>query len=226
MPYIGPDTVELIRRTAEVDVVDENNQLIFDEVTTPKDNCAVTVVTAGRGKATDTTEGSFDVYTMKAALPVDGDTIGLTGDDAIAFAGIVYELNHAAVLKTTLRGDPDHVRISGSAEIINERSMEQVTVAPQGGRDDTGQPTAGAAPFDVLAYAVTAGNTLQRFGITGNTDEADYTVAVPLDTAIKDNDLVTVRGRTGYARVISDFQRWSDRQIKVVTVRTLTGGSR
>jgi hypothetical protein len=225
MPYIGPDTVTLIRRTA-TGGVDANNQLTYDETDVPKTNAAVTVATgfATGSQPTDTTEGSFDVYEMKAMLPVDPDTTALTGDDAISFAGIVYELNHGAIVKTDLKGNPDHVRITGSAEMINTRSMEQVTVTPAGGRDDTGQPVAQGTPFNVMAYAVTAGSTSRKFGVAGDVDEADYTVALPIDTPVKDGDLVTVRGRTGYARVVSDFQRWSDRQIKVVTVATTTGG--
>jgi hypothetical protein len=233
---IGADTVDLVIREA-TGTLDGAGMPVYTERVVSKSNCCVTVadgtsVTSGAGVSStsgggDTEEGSIAVYTMKAALPVDDDTRGLTGDDAIRFAGRTYELNRSADVKAQLDGQEDHVRVFGTAETVTGRSFEQVRVTPRGARDHTGQPTAGATPaFDVLALAVTPGNSTRRFGVMGDVDEVEFTVALPIEIPIKDNDGITVRGRFGLVRVRAEYNRWADRVVKVVTVESTTGGSR
>lgn len=232
---IGADTVELVIRSA-TGTLDANGQPEYDERVVSKTNCCVTVaagssvvgggVSASSGAA-DTDEGSIAIHSMKAALPVDADTRALTGDDALRFGGRTYELNRAADVKVQFRGQEDHVRVYGVAETVTGRSFEQVRVHPRGARDLTGQPTPGALPaFYVLALAVNPGNSTRRFGISGDVDEVEFTVALPIETPIRDGDAITVRGRYGLVRVRSEFNRWADRLVKVVTVDSTTGGSR
>ncbi|MGV0793023.1 hypothetical protein [Mycolicibacterium sp. XJ1819] len=63
---------------------------------------------------------------------------------------------------------------------------ETVTITPAGGRDSDGDPVADGAPFDVRAWEVAPGNTMERYGIGGDLDVVDFTVFLPL--RIRDTD--------------------------------------
>jgi hypothetical protein len=233
---IGCDTVDLVFRTNS-GTVDDNNVPIFDERIVGKTNCCVTiaegtsvsgaagVVSATSGGA-DTIEGSLAIYTMKALLPVDDDTqiVGAAGDDALQYQGLLFELNRGGTVKYFSDGTPSHVRVFGSAEIPTGQNAEMVTIIPRNGRDDNGQPAADGTPVPVLAANVEPGNTTISYGITGELDTADFTVALPIDAVINDNDAMIVRGRYGIVRVTKSINRWVDRQVQVVLVYSFTGG--
>lgn len=223
MPYIGPDTVDLIVRTP-TGGLDGQNTPANAETVVPKTNCSVQIAD-GWGAASDNPDGSISTYSARAALPVDDDTRALTGEDAIRFQDIVFELTQGATVKTELlSGAEDHVRVFGTAQVNTDRSKELVTITPNLGRDNDGQPRGLGPPINTMALAVTAGNTTESFGISGDTDTADYTVALPIEAPIVDNDLMTVRGRIGLVRVKKDLGRWQGRQLKIVTVHSVTGG--
>lgn len=234
-PYIGPDTVILRLRTLD-GTFDENNQANTNERVVTKDNCAVTIADglgvstsaggAGGGTgAADALDGSVEIFAIKVMLPVDDDTTALSAIDGIDFNGISYEVNRGAVIKYTFRGDPDHVRIFATWQGFTARSAEQVVITPRTGRDDTGQPVADGTPRPATSWCVTPGNTTRRYGITGDEDEADFTVALAIDDPIQDNDGIMVRGRYGLVRVASQFNRWPAQMAKVCTVRIVTGGA-
>lgn len=223
MPYIGPDSVDLIKRTP-TGGLDGQNTPANTETVIPKTNCSVQIAD-GWGAASDNPDGSISTYSAKAMLPVDDDTRALTPEDAIRFQEIVFELTQGPTVKTELlTGDDDHVRVFGTAQVNTDRSKEQVRITPNLGRDSDGQPRGLGAAFNTMALAVTAGNTTEAFGIAGDTDTADFTVALPVEAPIVDNDLMTVRDRTGLVRVKKDLGRWQGRQLKIVTVHSVTGG--
>jgi hypothetical protein len=234
-PYIGPDTVTLRLRTLD-GTFDDNNQANTVERVVTKTNCSVTigdggaVVNFGGGAsvgvgAADALDGSVEIFALTAALPVDDDTMAISAIDAIDFGGISYEVNREADVKTTFRGKPDHVRIFATWQGFTARSAEQVVITPRGNRDGTGQPVPDGAPRSVTAWCVTPGNTTRRYGIAGDEDEADFTVALSIDDPIKDGDGITVRGKYGLARVAAQFNRWPDQMARVCTVRTVQGGA-
>jgi hypothetical protein len=222
VPYIGPDTVDLVIRDPAAGVDEHGRPNRVDRIV-PKGNSCVTV--------TQTVEKRDDgtpvtMYLAKAALPADADTSALTVLDAIAHDGRTYELNAGAVVKRTLRGAADHVRVYGSHEEPIAETREQVTITPRFGRDDEGQHLPDGAPFTVFARAVEVGNTAARYGARTSVDEVDFTVTFDLDTAIKNGDAIDVRGRRGYARVETDLEQWADRSQLVVYVRSVIGGGR
>lgn len=234
---IGADTVNLLFRT-NTGTVDDNNVPIYDVRTVAKTNCCVTiaagtavseaagVVSATSGGA-DTIEGSLAIYTMKALLPVDDDTsvVGAEGDDALVYQGLTYELNREGTIKYFSDGTPSHVRVFGTAEVPTGQNAEQVIIIPRNGRDDSGQPLPDGEPVTVLAANVEPGDTSFSYGITGELDVADFTVALPIDAAINDGDAMIVRGCYGIVRVSKAINRWVDRQVQVVLVYSYTGGS-
>lgn len=235
MPYIGPDTIDLVLRTLD-GTFDDNNQANTTERVVTKNNCAVTVgdgtsvvnFAAGASAgvaAADATDGSVVIYAIKVAMPVDADTTALSGIDGIIFDGLAYEVNRGSTVKYTYRGAPDHVRAFATTQFFTARSAEQVVITARFGRDATGQPLPDAAPRAATSWCVTPGNTTLRYGITGDEDEADFTVALPVDDPIKDNDAILVRGRYGVVRVASQFNRWPGQMAKVCTVRTVQGGA-
>lgn len=83
---------------------------------------------------------------------------------------------------------------------------EPVTVIPQTGLDDNGDPTAAETPVVLEAITVAPGNTTFQFGDQGERDSAEYTVYLPFGSPVSDDDLITVRGRNFRARV----QEWRD----------------
>jgi hypothetical protein len=234
-PYIGADTVVLRLRTLD-GTFDDNNQANTTERLVTKTNCQVTVqdgsavVNAAAGAsgglgAADAPDGSVEIFAISAVLPVDADTTALSGDDGIDWGGITYEINRRGTVAYSYRGRPDHVRIFATWQGFTARSAEQVIITPKGNRDATGQPSPGGAPRQAVASCVTAGNTTRRYGIVGDEDEADFTVALPIDDPVKDGDLVLVRGKYGLARVASQFNRWPAQMARVVTVRSIQGGA-
>lgn len=233
--YIGSDTAALLFRTP-TGAVSNNSTPIYTTQQVTKDNCCITIgegtavsqqagnVSASSGGA-DTIEGSVSIYTMQALLPVDADTTALTATDAIQYQGLVFELNRAAITQYFLDGSPSHVRLFGSCEVPTGQNSEQVTVIPRNGRDDNGQPRADGTPQVVLAANVEPGDTSFQYGITGELDQADFTVALPIDVPINDGDAMIVRGYYGVVRVSKSINRWVDRQVQIVLVYSTTGGS-
>lgn len=224
MPYIGPDTVDLVIREADVGV-DEHGRPNRTERIVPKGNSAIQVTSVVETRET----GRVVVYSAKAALPADDDTAALLNTDAIRADGKTFDLTADAIVKRTLRGNPDHVRVYATLEEpvgVIDATREQVTITPTGGRDDSGQPLPDGAPFTVMARGVKPGNTTRMMGDDGVLLSADFTVSFDLDTPIADGDRVTVRGRTGYAMVTVDLEASPDASEKIVLVRARTGGRR
>lgn len=79
---------------------------------------------------------------------------------------------------------------------------ETVTVTPRSDRDDDGNPVANGAPFELTPFAIGPGNTTIQYTDSGDVDSAEFTLYfMPAPTAaIRDGDLITVRGRTCVAR--------------------------
>ena len=228
MPYIGPDSVDLIFRDPAPGVDDHGQPNTTDREVPGVGNCCVTVerATEAVGVAQNRDNGMVIIYTVRAALPFDAVTTTLTATSAIRHDGRVYELSADAIPKRTLRGAPDHVRVYATAEEATLERGELVTVTPKFGRDDSGQPLPDGTPFDVVARAVTPGNTAKRLGVSGEQEEADFTVVFDVAAAVKDGDAVTVRGRRGLARVSTFLEEWADRDTRVALVRVRTGGRR
>lgn len=221
-PYIGPDTVDLVIREAAAGV-DAHGRPNRTERIVPKTNACLTVTSVVETRDV----GRVVVYSAKAALPVDVDTRTLTKTDAIRGDGRTFDLTADALVKRTLRGTEDHVRVFGSLEEpigAVDATRELVTITPTFGRDLTGQPLPDGAPFDVMARGVKAGNTTATIAEDGTLEAADFTIAFDPDTAIKDGDRVSVRGRTGYARVSDVLQTSADASERLVLVRSRTGG--
>lgn len=224
MPYIGPDTVDLVIREPAPGV-DANGQPNRTERIVPKGNSCVTVVDRPlRGAPIDAGNAAVKVFHAKIALPADDDTAALTDMDAVAHDGRVYELSNDAVIKRTLRGAADHVRVFGSHEEPADTNREAVTITPRFGRDDSGTPRADGDPVTVFARGINPGNTTLTYGVSGAVDEVDFTIALDPDVVIKNGDAVTVRGRTGHARVEKYLEEWANRDQIVVTVRSVIGG--
>lgn len=228
MPYIGPDTVDLIFRDPAPGVDANGQPNRVDREVQGITNCSVTVERATEviGVAANTDNGMVIRYTARAMLPFDLITPLLKSTDAIRHDGRVYELEADAIPKRTLRGRPDHVRVYAAAEVATLERGELVTVTPKFGRDDTGQPLPDGVPVEVIARAVTPGNTAKRWGVSGEQDEADFTVVFGINDPVKDGDAVTVRGRRGIARISTHLEQWADRDTKVALVRVRTGGRR
>ncbi len=216
---IGPDTVELVIRDPTVGV-DANGQPNRVDRVVAKSNSNVTVETVVERREV----GAVAVHKAKIALPVDADTQALTAVDAIRHDGRVYELTAGAYTAKRLVGPATHVRVFGSHEEPVNETRELTVVTPKFGRDDDGQPLPDGVPVEVLARGVDPGNTTKKYGSTGELDEVDFTVAYDLDAPVKDGDVVTVRGRRGYARVQKHLEQWADRSQLVVTVASKYGG--
>jgi hypothetical protein len=227
MPYIGPDTIDIIFRDPAAGVDPQGRPNTVDRVI-PKSNCSLTVATATsvEGVTANTQNGMVARYTAKAMLPFDNDTVALTSACAIRHDGRTYELSADAIPKRTLRGRPDHVRVFATCEVATLELGELVTITPKFGRDDTGQWLPAGEPFDVVARAVTPGNTAKQLGVSGEQDSADFTVVFDLGVPIKDGDAVNLRGRRGVVRVADHLEEWADRDTRVALVRVRTGGRR
>ena len=228
MPYIGPDTVDLIFRDPGVGVDDHGRPLKVDRVVAGIGNASVTVATATEvmGISANRRNGMVIRYAMKAMLPFVPDALALRSDCALVHDGQTFELSASAIPKRTLRGTPDHVRVYGTAEVPTDERGEQVTITPLFGRDLSGQPRPPGEPIVVVARSVTPGNTTRTIGDDGELDTADFTVALDLDVPVKDGDRIALRGKVGYARVSVLLEEWADRSTKYVLVKSRTGGVR
>lgn len=215
---IGPDTVTLVKRTLvlddEVQVFDAHGVPARAETRIDKSGCSW-----AEHPATEEIAGT-QIAVIKAVghLVVDSDTETLAATDAVEFAGRVFEMQGPGVRRDDLEGNPDHVR----AEAIWAADVslgERVVIIPVGGRDLDGNYTAAGTPVPVTARAVTAGNTLQRFGAAGSALTAEFTVVLPIDTVIADGYWIEVRGRQCRALITAQLSQWQDRNELVVLAR-------
>jgi len=218
---IGPDTVDLVFRDPVVGV-DANGQPNRVDRLVPKGNSSVTITSVIERRET----GAVQVHQATVALPVDADTSALTAVDAIRHDGRVYELTGDADVKHRLVGPATHVRVFATHEEPVAETREQTVITPKFGRDDSGQPLPDGDPVTVFARGVDPGNTVKTYGVSGELDEAEFTIAYDLGTPVKDGDVITVRGRRGYARVRKHLEQWADRSQLIVTVSSKYGGGR
>lgn len=224
--HLGRDTVILRFRDAVLDgdgfaTYDAGGRPVFVDRTVEKSGVKFTIESVTETSGTP----PVTVYTAKAALPVDADCRALLTKDAIEHDGKVYELaGDARVKRTLIDGIEHHVRVRCTREEQARSVLERITVTPRGGQDDDGARLPDGPAFSVVALAVDAGNTAERYGAEGTTLEADFTVVVALGSGIGDGDLVTVRGRDGVARVQREFSQHADRNQDVILVRSRAGG--
>lgn len=221
---VGKDTVDLIFRDP---VLDGTNHPTY-EADTGRPVYADRIVSKSDAKFTITgvTEnGSVATYSAKCALQVDADALALTAKDAIRHDGKVFEMSADARLKRTLLDGLDHhVRAFCSREEPVGSVAELVTITPRGGQDDDGRRQADGTPVDVEAIRVDAGNTAERYGAEGTTDEADFTVVLPLGSGVRDGDWITVRGRRCVARIQRQFSQHALRDQDVILAKFRGGG--
>lgn len=104
---------------------------------------------------------------------------------------------------------------------------ETVTVTPQSGFNDDGDPIASGQPVTLEAILVTPGNTSSRVNDQGELDSVEFTVYLPFGSPISDDDLIVVREKPCWARV----QEWRDPwpgavslDCLVVLCKAVTGG--
>lgn len=103
---------------------------------------------------------------------------------------------------------------------------ESVTIIPQVDRDDNGDMVAAGSPYTLVAKAVAPGNTTLSYNTSGDVEDVDFTVYLPLGSVIKDDDVIMVRTKKCYARV----QVWQSayntgRGGVVVLAKAITGRS-
>lgn len=222
--HIGADTVVLVFRDP---VLDGDGHPTFDVATgrpvyadrrVPKSGAKFTITGV-------TESGSVATYSAKCALQPDDDAKALLSKDAVEHDAMVFELaGDARIKRTLIDGIEHHVRVFCTREEAVSSVTERVTIAPRGGQDDDGARLPDGVPFDVAAISVDAGNTAERYGADGTTDEADFTVVLPLGTGIRDGDWITVRGRRCVARIQRKFSQHADRNQDVVLARFRGGG--
>lgn len=102
---------------------------------------------------------------------------------------------------------------------------EPVTVTPQSGRDDDGNPIASGVPAVVQAFAVAPGNTTLKYTEAGNVDNVDFTLYFNGTVAINDGDRIQVRGSTCTARVQVWDNPYSNYIGTVVLCESFTGAT-
>lgn len=78
---------------------------------------------------------------------------------------------------------------------------ETVTVTPRFERDDDGNPVTNGTPAVLEAFAVAPGNTTIAYTRAGDVDDVAFTVYFQEPAAIKDGDLIVVRGKPCNARI-------------------------
>lgn len=214
---LGPDTVELIKRTPTGAVVDGRPEQT--ETVIEKQNCSAREVN-GREEAAGSTIAVLD---LDCHLPVDADTVALAPGDAIRHRGRLFELQTPGVQHDDANGAPSHVRAVG--RWAAEAGVgEAVTIIPAGGRNDDGTYQPDGAPVEVIARAVLEGNQSQRFGAGGETLEARFTVVLDPDVAITDGDWIIVRGFDCRALVALTESQWAERRELVVLAQYARGG--
>jgi hypothetical protein len=96
--------------------------------------------------------------------------------------------------------------------------------ASAAGWDSDGNPIPTGATIAVEALAIAPGNTSLTIN-TGELDEADYTVYLPLGSPITDDDLMTVRGKVCNTRVKEWRSPWTGRGGLEVLCSAITGSS-
>lgn len=220
---LGPDTVTLVKRAP---VLDDGDIVLDDQLVPARSETRIDKAGCSWAEHPAFEEiAGAQVAVIKAVghLPVDADTEALAAGDAVEFGDRLFEMQGPGVRRDDLEGNPDHVR----AEAIWAADVslgEQVVIIPAGGRNLDGVYAASGTPVPVIARAVTAGNTTQRFGATSSI-AADFTVVLDIGTAIADGDWIEVRGRTCRALVIEQLSQWQDRQQLVVLARAVGAGA-
>lgn len=220
--HIGADTVGLVFRDPVLDAgsptYDSNGRPVFADRVVPKTGAKFTITSI-------TESGSVVVYQAKCALQPDADAMALRSKDAVEHDGKVFELSGDARMKRTLiDGTEHHVRVVCTREESVSSIAERVTITPRGGQDDDGHRLPDGAPVEVEAIAVDPGNTAERYGAEGSTDEADFTVVLALGSGVRDGDWITVRGRRCVARIQREFSQHAQRDRDVVLARFRGGG--
>ncbi|MCV7255681.1 hypothetical protein H7J86_26300 [Mycobacterium hackensackense] len=227
---LGPDDVDLIFRDPVLDgagqqTVDADGRPVYQDRRITKTRAKFTITGISHTSATGQPAAPVAVYNAKCALPVDADTRALAEKDAIEHDGKVFELLADARVKRTLIDRIEHhVRVFCSREEHTAGIGEQVTITPRGGQDDDGARLPDSEPFTVVATAIDAGNTVERYGAEGTTEEADFTVVLPLGTGIRDGDWILVRGMRCVARIQRHFSQHAERNEDVVLARFRGGG--
>lgn len=221
---LGPDTVELVKRTPTGAVDPDTGLPVQDETVIEKTQCSAREE-SGReeGTGSSLSAGStIAVLDLDCHLPVDADTVALAPGDAIRHRGRLFELQTPGVQHDDASGVPSHVRAVGrwNAEVS---LGEQVTIIAAGVRNDDGTYEPDGAPFDALARSVEAGASTQRFG-EGVDLEAAFTVTLDLGTPIKTGDWIIVRGLECRAVVTRQESQWAERRELVVLAQSARGG--
>lgn len=219
---IGPDTVTLVFRDPATGY-DAHDRPNTTERLVTKTGCAFQF----DARPTEEMGESGVVAQIRrptCRLPVDTDTRALKPTDAIRFGGITFEMQGPAVVRESMDAGPDHVYCDVE-DLYDTGRGEKVTITPNAGRDDSGNVIGGGPPFDVIAFDVTPGNTLAKFGPSGEVSEAAFTIVLPVDTPLRDDDWITVRGKTGRARVQLQLPQYVGRERLVVLVDTKSGGA-
>ncbi len=222
--WLGSDTVVLIVRDLALDeagvpMFDDDDRPMYVDQRITKTDAKFTITSVTESESLPT----IATYAATCALPVDADTLALNRRDAIEHEGMVFEMTGDARPKRTLiEGDVHHVR-AFCARQEYAGTVEMVTIQPRGGQDNDGHRLPDGVPFQTPAAAVDPGNTAEKYGVDGVTEEADFTVLLP-QGGIHDGDWITVRGRKCVARVQRRFSQHPDRNEDVVLARFRSGG--
>lgn len=102
---------------------------------------------------------------------------------------------------------------------------ETVTVTARFPRDDDGNPVANGTPTPLEAFAIAPGNTAVTYTDAGNIDDVAFTVFFQAAVAIKDGDLIEVRGKSCNARVQDWVNPYATHGGFVVLAQSITGAS-
>lgn len=218
---LGPDTVELIKRTP-TGGVDADGRPERAETITELADCSAREQN-GREEVNGST---ITVLDLDCHLPVTPEALALAPGDAIRHRGRLFELQTPAVQHDDAQGAPSHVRALGrwAAETaIEAGGGEAVTIIPAGKRNDDGTYEPDGAPFEVIARSVEAGASTERFG-EGVAIEAAFTVTLDLGTPIASGDWIVVRGLECRALVTRQESQWAERRELVVLAEYARGG--
>lgn len=218
---LGPDTVELIKRTP-TGAIGPDGLPVRTEAVTELGGCSAREQN-GREEVNGST---ITVLDLDCHLPVVPEALALAPGDAIRHRGRTFELQTPAVQHDDAQGAPSHVRALGrwAAETAVEAGGgEAVTIVPAGKRNDDGTYEPDGAPFEVIARSVEAGASTERFG-EGVTIEAAFTVTLDLGTPIASGDWIVVRGLECRALVTRQESQWAERRELVVLAQSARGG--
>lgn len=215
---LGPDTVELIKRTPTGVIIDGRPEQT--ETVIELSECSAREVN-GREEIDGSTIAVLD---LDCHLPVTAETVTLAPGDAIRHRGRLFELQTPGVQHDDANGAASHVRAVGRwAAEAGEATHEAVTIIAAGRRLDDGTYEPDGAPVEVLARAVLEGNQAQRFGAAGETLEARFTVLLDPDVEIRDGDWIVVRGLDCRALVALTESQWTERRELVVLAQSARG---